>query len=308
MEKTERMQSVKTQQFKNRYLNKRFLFSLVWKFFRLVIILGLCYIILYPFFIKAVNAFKSSMDFADPSVRFIPRYPTTENIKRVWESMNYMTAFFNTLALSLVTALLQTIVGAFAGYGFARFKFKGSGFFFMLVILTLLVPPQVLMMPLFRGFNAVGMTDSLLPSIILSATGMGLRNGLYIFMFRQYFRNVPRELEEAAYIDGCGTLKTFIRVIAPAATAIATTVFLLSFSWQWTDTFYSDLFYMDMPILSKAVMNIGDPYVGLSNSDPILTSAMVATGSLLAILPLGVLYVFAQRLFVQSVERSGIVG
>jgi len=284
----------------------RIALSVLWKILRLVIILGLCYVILYPFFVKAVNAFKSEMDFMDPTVRFIPRAPTMEFLNRVFNKMNYFKAVFNTFIVSFLSAVLQTAVCSLSGYGFARFKFWGNGLIFMLVILTLIVPPQTMMMPLFVTFANLKLLNSVFPTLILSATGMGLLNGLFIFMYRQYYRNIPKELEEAAYIDGCGAFSTFRRIIAPSTVAITVTVFLLSFTWQWTDTFYSGLFYRDMPILANAVKHIGDPESLIVS--PVLKSSMVNTAAMLAVLPVIILYIFAQKLFIQSIERSGIVG
>ena len=92
----------------------------------------------------------------------------------------------------------------------------------------------------------------------MSAGCMGLKNGLYIFMIRQYFRNIPKELEEAAYVDGCGTLKTFVRIMLPDAKPILTSCFLFAFVWQWTDKFYSKMFLGNIKLLSTQLAMIAD--------------------------------------------------
>ena len=143
---------------------------------------------------------------------------------------------------------------------------------------------------------------------------MGLKNGLYIYMIRQFFRNIPKELEEAAYVDGCGTLKTFIRIMLPDAKPILTSCFLFSFVWQWTDGFYSGLFLGNISLLSKKVENIGEllsHYIINTLKNPAgasigYTNCIVATGTLMTIVPLIILYLFAQKGFVESLSSSGI--
>ena len=109
----------------------------------MVILVGLCYIILYPFFVKFMNAFKTVDDFLDPTVRFIPTEFTMENIETVMYQMDYWPTLLNTVMMAVVLGLLQMIVSAFVGYGLARFKFKGSNLLFFIVILTLIVPPPL---------------------------------------------------------------------------------------------------------------------------------------------------------------------
>ncbi|MBP3389315.1 MAG: carbohydrate ABC transporter permease, partial [Clostridia bacterium] len=172
-------------------------------------------------------------------------------------------------------------------------------------------PPQTIMIPLYETFRYMvipgvfsnGMINTIAPMIILSLTGLGLRNGLYIFMFRQSFRNMPKELEEAAYIDGCGAFGTFFKIMLPSARPIIVTVALFSFSWQWTDTFYNDLFFPTQTVLASSVYLLENVY-----DEAILNSMLQNVGAILAILPLAIFYLFAPRAFVQSVERSGIVG
>lgn len=301
--------NVKVDKFKSRYLSVNFVKSLLWKIVRAVLIFGLCYIILYPFFIKIVNAFKGFNDFFDPTVRFLPKSFTLDNIKVVIERMNYWVALRNTALLALALATIQTFISAFVGYGFARFKFKLNGLFFFLVILTLIVPSETIIIPLviqfksFLGIKNFNLIDTPFPQLIMGLTALGFKNGLYIFMFRQFFKNIPKELEEASYLDGCGTLKTYFIIMFPSANSILVTVFLLSFSWQWTDTVYTSVFFKDTPILPNLINGLG-----MGSEMPIILSNYMNIGALLAILPIALLFIAAQRLFVQSIDRTGIVG
>lgn len=280
-----------------------------WKLIRAVILLGLCFLVLYPFFVKILNGFKSFQDFLDPTVIYLPKRPTLENYITAFKAMDYPTTLLRTVLVSTGCCVIQTAISAMVGYGFARFKFRGNGLMFGCVILSLLIPPQTVMLSLFETFRQFlgnpewSLIDTYWPMLILSLTGLGLRNGLYVFLFRQFFRNMPHELEEAAYIDGCGVLRTFASVMLPSATAIVVTVSLFSFSWQWTDQFYNELFFTSNTVMANAVLLTENIH-----QEPVLNSMLQNVAAVLAVAPLAILYLFAQRSFVQSVERSGLVG
>ena len=297
----------KWNRWKARHLTPQAVTSLLWKLVRAVILLGLCYIILYPFFIKVVNAFKTYSDFIDPTVRFLPKTFTWGNVRHVVKEMSYWSALQNTLLISVALGALQTLVCAVVGYGFARFQFKGRNLCFFLVIFSLIVPSQTILLPLYLKFKAFLGVFKLIgtawPLVILSMTGLGIKNGLYIFMFRQFFRNMPKELEEASYLDGCGTLRTFTKIMLPAATAVMTTVFLLALAWQWTDTVFSPLFLDEVNILSKNVSALAQ-----SAGKPIELANYVNIGAVLAVLPIALIYIVLQKFFVESIDRAGIVG
>ena len=298
----------KWNRWKARHLTPQAVTSLLWKLVRAVILLGLCYIILYPFFIKVVNAFKTYSDFIDPTVRFLPKTFTWGNVRHVVKEMSYWSALQNTLLISVALGALQTLVCAVVGYGFARFQFKGRNLCFFLVIFSLIVPSQTILLTLYLKFKAFLGVFKLIgtawPLVILSMTGLGIKNGLYIFMFRQFFRNMPKELEEASYLDGCGTLRTFTKIMLPAATAVMTTVFLLALAWQWTDTVYTGALFSNLMTLTGIIFkNI----VSLNN-DPIMVTTTRNAASLIVIAPLVLLYIVAQRKFVEGIERSGLVG
>jgi len=203
------------------------------------------------------TAFRPLDEGMDPSVVWIPKQFTMANITDVIKAMHYPLAIWHTVQIGVVSAILQIISCAIVGYGFARFKFKGRDALFFMVIFTILVPPQTIIIPSylqFRYFDFFGLTKILnlftdnpisvnllntgwtfyLPSIL----GVGIRSGLYIYVFRQFFRGMPKELEDAALIDGCGPVKTFLKVMAPNANSAFLTVFLFSIVWQWNDYFF----------------------------------------------------------------------
>lgn len=296
----------KYEKFRARWFSITGTAEILWKIVRAVILIGLCFVILYPFMVKIIDSFKSFEDYLDPAVKYIPKYFTVDNVKTVLSQMNYKKSFFTTLLFASTIGIIQVSVSALVGYGLARFNFWGNKVLFMLIIFELLVPPQTLMIPLFTRFRffygGVNLIGTYMPAIILSLTGLGIKNGLYIFMFRQFFINMPKELEEAAYIDGCNTFMTFYKVMVPSAVTLMVTVFLISFSWQWTDNIYSGLFMRGTGLLANAISNVN------GGDDEIMIVAYNNSAAVLSVLPIAVIYIIGQKFFVQSVERSGITG
>jgi multiple sugar transport system permease protein len=211
------------------------------------------------------------------------------------------------------------------GYGFAKFKFRGNTLLFYCVIFTMVVPHQALRLALFQKFRYfdiygliemitgknINLINTYWPLAILSLGGLAFKNGLYIFLMRQFFRGVPDELEEAAYVDGSGVFKTFLKIIVPLSVPMMITVFIFAFSWQWTDDFYTKIFFTKasthlMPhIVEKIPASL--EATGFAAAG-VYESAIINTGALLIILPLVIMYCFCQRYIVQGIERSGIVG
>ena len=241
------------ERFKQKVFSLNFLGKVIWAILRYVLLVGISYIILYPFITKIAASFMSTTDFTDQTVKLISKNPTLDQWVFIIKENKYWQALFNTARISILCGLFQTLICAIIGYGFAKFKFKGRNILFIAVIITLLIPHDTLLLSMFmkfRYFDVLGIiklftggTISLLnteiPLYILSLTGLAFKNGLYIFIFRQFYKGVPDELEEAAYIDGTGVFETFFRIIMPLSVPMMTTVFMFSFSWQWTDTFYT---------------------------------------------------------------------
>ena len=295
---------------------------------RFILLFGMCFLILQPIFNKISVSFMTEKDLYNPIVVSIPEHFTTGNYRLAAELMNYKTAVLNSLLISFTIAALQIAVCTLVGYGFARFEFPLKKLWFAMVILVILIPPQTIASSLhlhFRYFDILGifklitgdtinLRGSKIPYYLMSAGCMGLKNGLYIYMIRQYFRNIPGDLEEAAYVDGCGTLKTFLRIMLPQATPILTSCFLFAFVWQWTDGFYSRMFLGNTKLVSTGLSRIVDSlgaYIqrinGVKTTISIAYSnCILANGTLMIIVPLIALYLFAQRSFVESIAATGI--
>ncbi len=310
------------------YLLKKNISDIIYRIIRVVLLFGMCFLILQPILQKISISFMAERDLYNPMVISVPENFTTDNYQLAAMFMDYGKTLWNTFFVSLTISLLQIAMCTLAGYGFARFDFPFKKFWFACVMLVIIIPPQTLSTSLhlhFRYFDILGLIKlftgdtlnlrgSVVPYYLMSMGCMGLKNGLYIYMIRQFFRNIPKELEEAAYVDGCGTLKTFLRIMLPDAKPILTSCFLFAFVWQWTDGFYSSTFLGNIKLLSLQLSQIGEKlghYIvnTLKNNAGAsigYTNCIVATGTLMVIVPLIVLYLFAQKGFVESLSSSGI--
>ncbi len=315
----------KVDRFKQHVFSKTFLTKLIWGIFRYILLIGISYIIIYPFITKIAASFMTTSDFTDQTVKLISKHPSLDQWIYIIKENKYWQALFNTARIAVLCGLFQTMICAIIGYGFAKFKFKGRGLLFIAVIITMLIPHETLILAMFMKFryfdilgilklftgDSISLLNTEWPLYILSITGLAFKNGLYIFIFRQFYRGIPDELEEAAYIDGTGVFETFFRIIVPLSLPMMTTVFMFAFSWQWTDTFYtaSPFFTASAsPMLANIVSKIPPSLKMEYAATTLWESAINNTSGLLVILPLFIIFLFAQRAFVEGIERSGIVG
>ena len=296
-------------------------YTYIWKLMRFVLLVGLSFMILYPVFVKFSASLKSTADMMDSTVVFIPKNPTLQNYKIVLNSVNYALTLLMTVLFCLVQSLLQLASCSLVAYGIARFKFKGHKLLFGMAVLTLIIPPQIILLPLYIRFHFFGITNifqfsgifsgvdlinTYWPFLLLSGTALGFKNGLYIYLLRQHFKNMPMALEEAAYIDGCGPFRTFLRIMLPGSVPMLVTVFLFSFVWQWNDTVYSGIFFPKIPTLANKLY--GMVFTTMGAGTTLMSAVLESPKFFLLITPIVILYLFTQKLFVQSISRSGIVG
>lgn len=305
-----------------RYLMRLAAQKRIWKVFRFVILVGLGFVIMYPLIYMISCAFREKADMSDPTVMWIPRHYTFDVITETLDAMDYWETLGTTLLLNIGCSLLQVISCAVTGYGFARFRFKGKKLLFGVVIMMILVPHQVISLPLYtqfryfgiKGLFSLNLIDTKLTMYLPAMTANGIRAGLMILIFRQFFKGMPRELEDAAYIDGCGPFMTFVRVMAPNAASAFLTVFLFSVVWYWNDYYVSSTFFTNTKTIAIMLSNLDnelkaalfdDPTVQISPREQIVWKE---AGCLLSIAPVLLMYVFLQKYFTEGIERSGLVG
>ncbi|MCL2407369.1 MAG: carbohydrate ABC transporter permease [Defluviitaleaceae bacterium] len=288
--------------------------------FIFVVLAGCVYTILAPIIGILSLSFMSTGDLFNPMVFVVPTEPTVYNISNAVRLMDYWPVLLHTLVYSLGMGLLHVLIASFVGYGFARFNFPGKKIIFALVLLTIIVPPQAYMTPLFMHMRFFGPTDiNLINSYwsvtILTIVGMGLRSGLFIYIFRQFFKGLPVEINEAASIDGAGAFRTYATIILPNAKPAMITVLLLSLVWHYGDTFYSGMFLRETRFIHVAAQGIFSRYINeqgvainVGDAEQLIAQMITYAGVLLVIAPMLVIYAFLQRYFIEGIERSGITG
>ncbi|MDR0554980.1 MAG: carbohydrate ABC transporter permease [Treponema sp.] len=296
---------------------KKKVLGAVFRICRGLLVAGMCFMILQPVLVKLSSSFKSVEDARDSTVQNIPRRLSLENYVYVSRAISYPANFLRSLAVVIPGAILQIAACTLAAYGFARFRFPAQNLLFFLVIIIIVTPAQMIASPLylnFRFFDVFGifrlitgqplnLLNKPISYYLVYATGLGLKGGLYIFIMRQYFLGAPKELEEAAWVDGCGSLRTFAQIMLPDAMPMITSCFLFSFVWQWADGYYVSLF---MPRYGVLANTIGGLLGEVWNFLTVLNQNRLYTGFLMCIAPPLLVYLFAQRLFVASLSQTGI--
>ncbi|MBR1740057.1 MAG: carbohydrate ABC transporter permease [Ruminococcus sp.] len=298
-----------------KYNRRKKVIGAAWPIFRFLILFGLCFIILYPLIFMLSTAFRPSEQMNDPSIVWLPKSFTMNNVKEVMEVMDFWPTLKNTVVLNLVASILQVITCSITGYGFARFKFKGKNFLFAIVLLMIIVPPQIITIPLFMQFRYflfgnVNLIDNPLTMYLPALFANGIRAGLFIFIFRQFFRGLPKELEDAAYLDGCSPLYTYVKIMIPNARQSFLTVFLFSIVWYWNDYYVSSSFFNNYNTIALMLKNLNtNLQVQLFDGQAVSvrqTIVWLEAGCLISITPILVMYVFLQRYFIEGIERSGL--
>ena len=316
------------QKFKRALFGKK-TFDFIWAVIRSVLLIGIGYLIIYPMLITLITSFMPVEDVYDPTVILIPTAVNFNSYIAMWEYAKIPQLYWSSFSSSLIFALLQMCSCMLVAYGLARFKFKGNNFIFLMCIFTLMIPIQMLTTSMYfryKAFNPMFMFSfgeqlSTVPNIdltrgwtaigLLSSTATMYRNGLFVFLLRQYFVNQPKELEEAAYIDGAGPFRTFIQVMLPSALPMLVTVFLFAFVWQYNDRYYIGMLNPNAEVMATRISGMGARYVtGVLkiSGDSVRNSLYQSACTVMHVAPIVVLYCFCQRFFVQSIERSGMVG
>lgn len=282
--------------------------------YTLLISIGFVY--LYPMLYMFITSVKSLEDLLDMAVNWIPSSFYTKNYEQAYSVMNIRTAFKGSLLLALLPTIFQVAVASLVGFGFARYEFPFKKVLFGLMILSFIIPPQILMMPTFRLLSELGLTGSLYAFTVPAILGQGLNSTIFILIFYQFFKQTPQALYEAAEVDGASQLTSFFRIAIPMAIPAFIISFLFSFVWYWNETYLTTLYLTNQSNsittillqLQQFEMNYESMYPVTENSPNKINEGIKMAGTMISILPLLIVYFFLQRYFVESVDKSGITG
>ena len=294
---------------------------------RALLMFGLCFMIIQPMITRLMMSVMEERDLYDSTIVLLPRHVTLDNYRIVADLTDFPGSMLNTLWISIVSSICQVVAATLVSYGFARFEFPLKKLWFACVVVLIIIPPQTIQTALYTTFSdfdilgifkatrgsSLNLRSSMVPYILMSLTCMGLKNGLFIYMLRQYFKNVPESLEEAAYVDGCGTMHTFVRIMLPDAMPTIASCFLFSFVWQWTDLFYARNFLTGYPTyavrMSTMVSRMARCFATGTEQAVVVPNGrqlqLISIAVLFCSIPLIILYIFTQKTFTQSLVMTG---
>lgn len=281
----------------------------------LLICIGFVY--LYPILYMFSCSFMNRDDLLDSSVKWIPSTLYLQNYIDAAKSMNFWLSLGKGFLIAGLPTLCNVVVCMAVGYGFACFEFKGKKLLMGLLIFSYILPRQVTMIPTYVLYNKTGIVGTLWAFILPAVFGNGLNSPIFVLIFYQFFKQVPRVLLEAARIDGAGYFKSFIKIAVPSAGPAILTVVLFSFVWYWNESYLTEMYVRGLSTKSiwtnlvvqlknfdasfNTLATVGDTATSLNES-----VRMAATA--LSILPLLIMYFILQRYFVESIDRAGITG
>lgn len=292
--------------------------------FKFLVIIGICYVIVGPIIGIISHSFFSDSDCTSALVFLIPQNPTLYRYQLANQYMNYWPTMLRAIGYSLSLMIIQVFVCSLVGYGFARYKFPLKNLLFGCVVVMIVIPTHTIMLPLYLSFAQfdpfglvtlikgapINLLSTPIPMYILTVFGCGLRSGLYIYIFNQFFRGLPKEIEEAAYVDGATTFYTYFRVMLVNAIPAVVTVAIFSMVWQYNDTFYANLFQISGDTIIS--VKIATLEASISNVERILNPNILElfmdAGIVMVMAPIVLIYIALQKQFIEGVERSGIVG
>ena len=282
-----------------------------------ILLFDVSFVFLYPFLYMVSTSFKSYSDIINISVRWITRDITFTNYMIAQEAMNFVKSGLNTVMVSVVSTVAHCLVCSFVGYGFARFHFPLKKLFFGMAILSIIVPIQTIIIPTYLTFVKIGIADSYAPIILPTFLGYGLKGGLFIFLFRQYYLRLPKSLEEAASIDGSGPIKTYFKIALPTSSSTMVVCIVLSMVWHWND-FFEPSIYLNNPNQWLLPQMLPEMYNLINSIDKATDKwqallqfkyhkGVAMAGTVISTLPIIVMYLFMQKKFMEGVERTGLV-
>jgi multiple sugar transport system permease protein len=285
--------------------------GLIFRLFMYLILIDVAFIYVKPIIYMMTTMVKDASDLLDPAVIWVPRSIFMGHLQEAYRLLKYTNGFMISMTVSVSVAVLQVISCAIAGYAFARLEFPLKKFWFVCLIFTFVMPPQVTILPSILLFKDFGWINTYLPLIIPAVFGHGLKGALFVIIFRQFFSTLPKELEEAAKMDGASVYRVFFRVMLPISTSAIIVVFLFSFVWNWNDFYYPSMYMFgakDVPLsISLSRMAASMASEAEQTGPSIFAEPIKMAASFLIIMPVLIVYTFTQRWFVEGVERTGLV-
>lgn len=287
-------------------------------FFIYALLICIGFIYLYPIIYMISSSFMSLDDLLDSSINWIPSTINISNYLQAAKSMDFWKSLGQSIIIAGVPTLCNLVSCSLIGYGLARFEFPGKKVVLGIIIFSFILPSQITMIPTYVLYSNMGILGTLWSFVLPALLGMGINAPIFILIFWQFFRQVPKVLIEAAQIDGAGYFKSFVRISLPSAAPAIITVSLFSFVWYWNESYLTEMYVHGVMTssgwttlviqLDNFASNYSSYATTATNAATSLNESISMAGTMLSILPLLLMYFVLQRYFVESIDRTGITG
>ncbi len=284
--------------------------------YALLICIGFIYI--YPILYMISHSFMSLDDLLDSSINWIPSSLTLSNYAQAAKSMSFWKSLGQSIIIAGVPTICNIVSCGVIGYGLATFEFPGKNIAMAVIIFSFVLPSQITMIPTYVLYSNMGILGTIWAFILPAIFGMGINAPIFILIYMQFFRQVPRVLLEAAQIDGAGYFKSFLRISVPSASPAIITVALFSFVWYWNESYLTEMYVSGVMTssgwtslviqLDNFATNYSSYATTATNAVTSINESISMAGTMLSILPLLLMYFVLQRYFVESIDRTGITG
>lgn len=306
----------KVKKIKKAVLGKNFSDGILAKIFVYTILGVMSFAFLYPFVYMLLKSIQSPDDVLNPAVGLLPTSFFVDNWAKAFKVLGFWKALGTSVLYAGVPTILQVVSCALVGYGLAKFKFPCKTLVFVLVIVSFIIPPQILMIPTYVMYTQMNLLGSILTFALPAALGQGLKSTIFIMLYYQFFAMLPRELDEAAEIDGAGKIKIFFKVAIPLSVPMFIVAFIFSFVWYWNETYLTALYMPKVQTLPMQLANFadsfrsafGDAAQGGSSYQDSLNEAIYMAGTLISLVPLLLMYFILQKWFVEGIDKAGLTG
>lgn len=262
-----------------------------------LLLIFVAFLIIFPFIWMVVTSFKTEADIRSfPPVLFSGNY-SFDNYKNIWSRIPFLSYYKNTLIFAGGVTIVSLICDSMAGYAFAQLHFKGRNLLFSMVLVTMMIPFQVIMVPLYSQLFHMKLLNTYLGLILPRAT-----NAFGIFMMRQFFVTLPGGLEEAARIDGANAFQIYVRIMLPLCKPAMVTLTIFHAMYNWNDLLY--------PLILATKPEMKTLAAGLASfmGTHVVEYGIIMAGAVLSLLPIFIAYCLAQKAFVQGIAMTGMKG
>ncbi len=284
-----------------------------------IILIAISYVFLYPLLKMLSMSLMSAQDIVNPEIDWIPQHFSLSNFKVASFVLDMPKTLFNSIWYSGTLALFQTAVSALTAFAFARYNFKFKKFWFSMILLSFILPLPVVLIPRIMTFisiqtgTGIQLIGTIIPQLLMTLLGQGINSAILILILYNFFKMIPSALDEAAKIDGASSFQVFWHVILKLSIPTIVTVYLFSFVWNWNETYVTTTFLRSaVKLLPIQLVSFDSTFAQLGTNIPgqagqaLINEAYKMAATLISIAPLLLMYIFAQKQFIEGIESTGI--